>query len=1349
MPKKKPPPANHPEKDRAPLPESRSVSQPFPVVGIAASAGGLDAFKALLSTMPGDTGMAFVLIPHLDPSHSSLMVELLRPHTQMPVHEAEEGVKIHADAVYIIPPNRNLEIKDRTLHLSQLVEPHTQRTPIDLFFRSLAEDLEENAIGIVLSGTGPHGTTGLRAIKAHGGMTMVQDPAEADFDQMPRSAISADVADYVLPVARMPEALSAYLKHPYVKHVSKQNKTDETADYLGGVLALIRTRLKYNFSDYRKKMLMRRIHRRMSINHVEDPDSYIGMLRENAAELRQLFHDFLICVSGFFREPEAYGVLAQEVIPELIRRRAQGNVPIRIWIPACATGEEAYSIAMLFYEVMDTIKRKHPTLQIFATDINEWALKTARMGTYPESISADVSPERLRRFFIKSGEHYQVNKRLREPIMFASHNVIGDTPFSRLDLICCRNLLIYLEPETQQKLLSLFHFALNEGGYLFLGASETVGRQIEMFEPVSKNWRIFRRIGPSRPERVEFPVGTYQTLYTPYPANREAKPRITKIGALTQEFLINAYVPACVLINRKFEVLYLHGPTHNYLSMPSGEPTHDLLAMAHEGLNARIRGLCYQVNRTEDGEVHGDAPMERNGRYVHVQVSVKEIRHPKDLEGLLLVTFEDLPDKSQADTKVGDSADNNSLIQQLEFELKSTREDLQNTIEELESSNEELKASNEEMMSMNEELQSVNEELETSKEELQSLNEELSTVNSQLEEKVAELDKAGNDLNNLLTSADVTTLFLDSDLRIRRFTPATVKLLNLIPGDIGHSIRDFAYKFSDDALLTDARAVLEKLSPIDKHVWTDEGLCYLRRILPYRTMDNQIEGVVVSFVDITPQVIADMELKHVASLLKESNVAILIKDLEGHITAWSHGAERMYGYSEAEALSMNALDLIPPGMRKKTQSMITQIAQGQDIETFETQRITKDGQLMDITLTATRLTDKHGKVIGIIATEHNITERKRLEQDLLNINNELQQRVALHTAEAEQKTKQLYQREQYLSAIVNTAPNAVITIDKAGIITSFNPAAECMFGYASSEVIGQDGVILLLPPPKTRDGGNWMHVFLPSKTSARTLPREIQGRRKDTTSFPMEVSVSAIDHLDLYLLIARDLSAQRALEKEVINVSTQEQERIGHEIHDGLGQRLTALTMLTANLANKLAGLHKPEAALLKECLKQLREASNEAHKLSRGLAPVPIDPSGLKLSLKHLAESVTRSSGIACHLKARRTVELNDRIQALQLFRIAQEAVNNAVKHGHPRNITIELAALDGGIDLKICDDGKGFDPGGHAADGLGMHIMRYRANIIGSALEIHSEKGKGTTVLCTIPRERPVGIKPKSDKN
>lgn len=1337
MPKKKSPPANRPQKDSAPQPpDTTSPAAAMTIVGIAASAGGLDAFKALLSAMPGDTGMAFVLIPHLDPSHASLMAELIAPHAKMPVQEALDGIRIQADTVYVIPPNRNLEIKERTLHLSRLALSRNDRTPIDLFFRSLAADLEEKAVGIVLSGTGAHGTLGLRAIKAHGGMTMVQEPAEADFDQMPRSAIAADVADYILPVARMPEVLCAYLKHPYVKYAPEHDGDDESTDYLGRILALIQTRLKYNFKDYRKKMLIRRIHRRMSINHLEEPDSYITLLRENPDELRQLFQDFLICVSGFFREPEAYEVLAQQIIPELIRLRARDDIPIRVWIPACATGEEAYSIAMLCYEVMDRIKTKHPALQIFATDISESALKTARLGIYPESISADVSPERLRRFFTKSDEHYQVNKRLRETIMFATHNVISDTPFSRLDLICCRNLLIYLEPETQQRLLSLFHFALNDGGYLFLGASETVGRQIDLYEPVSKSWRIFRRIGPSRPERVEFPTGIQQTLYMPYTAIRETKPRITKIGALAQELLIDAYVPACVIINRKFEILYLHGPTHNYLSMPPGEPTHDLLAMAHEGLATRIRGLCYQVNRAEEGEAQGESPVARNGHYVHVRITVKEIRQPKDLEGLLLVTFDDLPSEAHTDTKVIDSTDKNSLIQQLEFELKSTREDLQSTIEELESSNEELKASNEEMMSMNEELQSVNEELETSKEELQSLNEELNTVNNQLEDKISELDKASNDLNNLLTSADITTLFLDTDLRIRRFTPSTVKLLNLMPSDISRPISDFAYKFRDDALLADAHKVLERLTPIDKHVWTEQGQHYLRRILPYRTMDNQIEGVVVSFVDITPQVVADMELKRAAELLKDSSVAILIKDLKGKITAWSHGAERMYGYTEAEALKMNALNLIPRPLRRKAQSITTQIARGRDIETIETQRVTKDGQLLDIALTAAPLTDRRGKVIGIIATEHNITERKRMEDDLLNINKELRQRVAVHTADAEQKTEQLHQREQYLSAIVNTDPNAIITADRAGIITSFNPAAERIFGYAPDEAIGQDSAMLFLSPPKTRQGGDWIRTFLPPKAAVSSLPREAQGRRKDATSFPMEVSVSEIDHLGFYLLVARDISAQRTLEKEIIDVSTQEQERIGQEIHDGLGQRLTALTMMTANLGKKLADLNKPEAALLKEYLKQLREASDEAHTLAQGLAPVPIDPSGLKVSLKKLADSVSASSGITCHLKSRRTQELNDRVQALQLYRITQEAVNNAVKHAKPDNITIDLAAAKGGITLKISDDGKGFDADGHAADGLGMHIMRYRANIIGAALEIHSERGKGTSIVCTLPR-------------
>ncbi len=1332
MPKKKSPAATHPEKDRAP-PSSAPPppSHPFMVVGIAASAGGLEAFKMLLSAMPGNTGMAFVLVPHLDPTHASLMVELLRPRANMPIQEVRDGVAVQPDTVYVIPPDRNLEIRSGALHLSKPPQLRSAATAIDLFFRSLAEDQKEMAIGIVLSGTGSHGTSGLQTIKANGGITLVQDPSEAEYDQMPISAITADAADYVLPVAQMPVTLSIYLKHRRVDHVPKPAESDV---FLARVIALLYARTKYNFKDYRKNMLFRRVQRRMGLKHVEDPNTYLTMLRENADELEQLFQDFLIDVSGFYREPDAYGVLAQQIIPELIRHKANSDIPIRIWIPACASGEEAYSIAMLFYEAMDRTKRQLP-FQIFATDINESALKTARLGTYPESISADVSSERLQRFFVKSGDHYQVNKRLRESVMFAIQNVISDTPFSKLDLICCRNLLIYLEPQTQQKLLGLFHFALNEGGYLFLGASETVGRLDDMFEPVSKKWRVFRRIGPTRSGRLEFPFGFQQALHTPSPAKPEVTPRVTKIGALAQELLIDVYVPACVFINRKFEILYLHGPTHQYLSMPPGEPTHDLLAMAHEGLTSRIRSLCFQVTNSQDGEAVGDANIKRNGNYVQVRVKVRKIRVPQALEGLLLVTFEDSVDKGQGDAaEVIDTTDKNPLVQQLEFELKTTREDLQSTIEELESSNEELKSSNEEMMSVNEELQSVNEELETSKEELQSLNEELNTVNTQLEEKIEELDIVSNDLNNLLNSADITTLFLDSDMRIRRFTPRTMKLLNLMPSDTGRPISDFSYKFNDEALLIDARAVLEKLAPIDKHVWTNEGICYLRRIQPYRTVDNQIEGVVVSFIDITPQIMADIELKQATEMLKDINVAIIVKELGGRITAWNHGAERIYGYTAAEALKMNALDMIPPALHKKTQSVIAQIARGKDVGTFETRRVTKHGQTIDVALTATRLTDTRGKVIGIITTERNITDRKRAQHALLSDNKDLKVRIAMQSSEGAQYATQLLQREQYLSAIVDTDPNAIVTINRLGTITSFNPAAEGMFGYTSDEAIGQDATILFPVLAKTKRGGDWLRSLMPSKTSRAMRQRETQGRRKDKTQFPMEVSISKIDHLDIYLLVSRDISVQRRLEKEVIDVSTQEQARIGHEIHDGLGQRLTALTMLATGLEKKLTGVKTTDPALLKEFVKQLREAADEAHILSRGLAPVPIDPSGLSHALKGLAETISTSSDIACRLKADRAIELNNRTQALQLFRIAQEAVNNAAKHAHARNITIELAKRNGELTLTIQDDGKGIDSGGRGS-GLGIHIMQYRANIIGAAVEVHSEKGKGTTVLCTLP--------------
>ncbi len=837
----------------------------FPVVAIGASAGGLDAFRTLLGALPVRSGMAFVLVQHLDPNHASMMVELLSRHTAIPVLAAREGMPLEPDHVYMIPPGRFLAARNGVLRLTRPRPGQAVRLPFDVLLQSLARGFGERAVCIILSGTGTDGSIGARAIKEAGGLVIAQDPEEAEYDGMPRGAIATGAVDLVLPLAKVPEALAKYGGHRYVK----AGKSEAAAVAEGGaaqIIDLLRKKTSHDFALYKEGTLGRRIERRMAMAGIENSGRYLERLIKDPVELQRLADDLFINVTRFFRDAEAFGLLAEKIVPELVRAQPPGR-SIRVWVAGCSTGEEAYSIAMLFLEEIAASQR-NVKLQIFATDVDADAVASAREGHYLRSIEADVSSARLARFFTKEDQGYRVSRELRAAIVFSVHDLVADAPFSRLDLVSCRNLLIYLRLEVQQKVLSLFHFVLREGGILFLGASETVGAASDHFKPISKKLRLYRHIGRGLPGEVDLPLGYGEAVRSLWlsPARPATAPRVS-VSDLAQRLLVESYAPASVLVNRKRQGLYYFGPIDRYLKVPTGEASLDLLAAAREGLRPAIRTAFEKASQGRERVVAIAGRVKRNGGSAVVNVSAQPVK--SDGEELVLFSFVDVPNQAQKPEATAEPSTDASQTARLEQELDAARKELEGAIHDRELAEEETRAINEEAMSVNEEFQATNEELETSKEELQSLNEELTALNSQLQETLDQHQAVANDLENILNSADIATLFLDEKLNIRFFTPAAKALFSVIATDIGRPLSDMAHHFADGNLLADARTVLATLVPLAREIEAENGAWYTCRILPYRTKDNRIEGVVITFANITARKQAEDAL-NAAKLQAES-----------------------------------------------------------------------------------------------------------------------------------------------------------------------------------------------------------------------------------------------------------------------------------------------------------------------------------------------------------------------------------------------------------------------------------------------------------------------------------------------
>jgi two-component system CheB/CheR fusion protein len=932
------PPAPQPSGEAAPeqrLDEPKpSTGSGFPIVGIGASAGGLSAFEAFFSGLPAksDPGMAFVLVQHLAPDHKSILTDLIRRYTRLKVYEVEDGMVVRPNCAYIIPPGRDMACLGGALSLLEPTAPRGQRLPIDFFFRSLAQDQGERAIGIVLSGTGSDGALGVRAIKGEGGMVMAQSPETTEYDGMPRSAIATGTVDYVLPPAEMAPQIIAYVARaaggirPEATPTALPPKGENA---LKKIFILLRAQTGHDFSHYKPNTVNRRIERRMAVQQIETLEAYANFMQQTPAEVTALFRDLLIGVTSFFRDPEAFKAVQEHVIPRLFVGKGPESL-IRVWSPGCATGEEAYSLAMLLAERQEALRRSFK-VQIFATDIDAQAIASARTGVYPASIASDVPPERLTRFFTAEpdGSSYRIHKSIRDMLVFSEQDVIKDPPFSRLDLISCRNLLIYMDTELQKKLIPLLHYALNPGGFLFLGTSETVSEYAELFTTIDRKLKLYQKKeefqGAQRPPLGKFlpPVSVMEGLHE-RGAGKAAGPGKLPLRELTEQALLQQVAPAAALVSPNGDILYLHGRTGMYLEPAPGEATiSNIVRMAREGLRRDLGAALHRAAGTREVVRVSNLHVRTNGDIINANVTVRPVTTgtgPSDAPMYLVILEQVQPDQA-AQPEAAAPGEENAIISALDVdariatlqqELRAKEEYLQTTNEELETANEELKSSNEEMQSVNEELQSTNEELETSKEELQSVNEELSTVNAELQTKVADLTRANNDMNNLLAGTGIGTVFVDHSLHILRFTPAATRIINLIQSDIGRPVGHLVSNLAGyDSLPADTQAVLDTLMPKELEVQTKAGVWYAMRILPYRTLDNVIEGAVITFIDINNLKLAQEALRQsqqkFASIFEKASFAAALATLpDGTIVDVNESFERIFGYNRQELIGRSS-----------------------------------------------------------------------------------------------------------------------------------------------------------------------------------------------------------------------------------------------------------------------------------------------------------------------------------------------------------------------------------------------------------------------------------------------------------
>ena len=1345
-----------------------TLQEEFLVVGIGASAGGIDALKTLFSEVPKDSGAAYVVILHLDPGHDSRLAEIIQCETAIPVMQVRSRVKVEPDHAYVVPPNQNLSMDDGHLAVSPVRSIEERRAPVDVFFRTLGESQHDRAVAIVLSGTGSDGSAGIASVKENGGMCIAQDPAEAAHADMPQHAIATDLVDEVLLASQIPRKIAAYRQfRGRAGRTRGERGADEQA--LRQVLRQLRARTGHDFSGYKRATVVRRIERRVAFHELPDLTAYAARLRDHPDEARMLLKDLLISVTHFFRDPEAFKALEVEVIPALFRNKGSDDF-VRVWVTGCATGEEVYSVAMLLLE-HGTDPLNAANIQVFATDIDVSALAKARAGLYTVPEVASVSPERLRRFFVAERGGYRVRSELRDMVLFAPHNLLRHPPYGHIDLITCRNLLIYINRQAQRRVMDIFHFALNPGGYLFLGTSESLDGVDHLFVASNREARIFRSLPAGRRSALSF---ASLNLAPPRPAadiveepQRTAGLRESYSSQAVHQRLLEQYAPPSVVVDQASQVVHLSENAGRYLRVPGGGLSASLFDLVRPELRTELRTAFYKAAQYRTRVASGRVAVATSGAIEHVRVIVSPVAADEPDRGFTLVLFDaqTQPAEEAASSSAAAEAIPDASARHLREELAEVQAQLRAAVEQHAVQQEDLRATNEELQSINEELRSTSEELETGKEELQSYNEELSTVNQELKVKIDELTQANDDTRNLMNSTDTATVFLDRINRVKRFTPRARELFNLLPGDVGRPLLDLSHRLRYDELLADVSQVLESLQTVEREVQSDDRGWYIAKVLPYRTDTDRIDGTVLTFIDITARKRAEDAVREQEEqfrrAIEDAPIPIIMHAEDGEVLQLSRSWTELTGYSlkdlpTIDAWLSRAYGFGGDAVRKYMQELFSGAQRVLDVE-FELR--TRDGKQRQWSFSASApgtLRDGRKFIIGMAV---DITDRRRASAALVRV------------------------EERLRLMLESVADYAIFTMDAAGVIDSWNLGAQRLFGFTEEEALGQASAIIFTPEDRAK-GADEEEMRIARERGA--APDERWHVRKGQGRFFASGVLSCMrsgDQVIGYVKVAQDLTEKReteealrrardelearvaertselarsnaALRREVaqraesqelrvrllghlVDAQENERKRLSRELHDQLGQQLTALTLKLATLKS-MHGLPAEVRSELDALEAIAKQVDLDIDHLAWELRPTALDDLGLVEALNDYVKTWSSHFGLPAKLHtAGIERERLSGVAETVLYRIAQEALNNVAKHAGASGVELILEQRADHVSLIVEDDGIGFevDEAVVNPDSLGLVGMRERAAFAGGTLEIESRPGKGTTIFVRIP--------------